>query len=344
MQNLNLQEKIICHINYRDVFNAPVLKTSLIKWLGVDDLKGRYEFDNIINELKYHQLIIEKEAYFAVIGKESIIDDQPRKTALTAELIKKGHGGIKFLSKLPFVKYLGISGSLAADNPTGNIKKDHVDLDLFMIMSNRTLWLFVFFDRILSNLIRILLGDHFYCCNYVTEESFLEISNKNLYTATEIVNLKTIKDRGVFKKFIKKNAWYKHYYPFNSIPVELDNNQSNTWYLQLLVPLNYILFILFILPRTIKKRSLKPILELRLSFDPSVRFNLKRVCNPNGGYQELIRNRFETKFKINFKEHYSKSLIDSCFPLEAARDVQPKKNNYDQEIVKLFDKYNVKEK
>ncbi|MFT7239417.1 MAG: hypothetical protein ACI93L_003518 [Cyclobacteriaceae bacterium] len=208
MQKLSYKENIICHINYRDIFNAPVLKSSLEVWMGILNQHDRNTFDGALQELLFEELIIEKNGYLAVIGKEQIILDQPRKTALTKELIEKGKKGIGFLSAIPFVRYLGISGSLAADNPIKDCDDNHVDLDLFVITARHSMWVFVFIERIFSNIIRKVYSKHFYCFNYVTEESFLELRNQNLYTATELVNLKTLKSKGAYESFFLNSCNY----------------------------------------------------------------------------------------------------------------------------------------
>jgi hypothetical protein len=66
--------------------------------------------------LKDEGLIIEKNGLLAVVGKEEIIDLQEEKSKLTQELIHKGTRLLKLLGKLPFIKFIGVSGSVAADN------------------------------------------------------------------------------------------------------------------------------------------------------------------------------------------------------------------------------------
>ncbi|MEL6560612.1 MAG: hypothetical protein AAFQ94_20640, partial [Bacteroidota bacterium] len=129
---LTLKELIVCHINYRDVFNAPVSKDALKSWtLTHAHANETEDFDSIVGELIEEQLIVEKDGYIAIVGKEQIIENQPQKVKITEELLAKGRSFIKLFSKISFIRYVGVSGSGAAENPTIN-SKDHVDLDLFV--------------------------------------------------------------------------------------------------------------------------------------------------------------------------------------------------------------------
>ena len=203
---LTLKEQIICHINYRSVFNAPVQRDALISWLFHDKNPDEIAlFNTQVNELIAEKLIVESDGYFTAYSKQQVIANQPKKKALTLALIQKGHGFIRYFSKLPFIRFVGVSGSVAAENPTTN-SAAHVDLDLFVICSKKSLWVIFFFERIYTNIVRFVQGENFLCFNYVTDVSFLEVYNQNFFTATEIINIKTLVDKGIYDEFLLKNS------------------------------------------------------------------------------------------------------------------------------------------
>lgn len=335
---LTLKELIICHINYRDVFNAPVSRKALKSWLLSSDNSADTEFfDVCIHDLISEQLIIEKNGFLAVHGKEPIIDNQPEKIRITENLLVKGQSFVKFFSKIPVIKYVGVSGSVAAENPSIS-EEDHVDLDLFVISSKNSLWMIFFIERIITNIIRLFKGDHFYCFNYVTEDSFLEVYNQNFFTATEIINLKTLEDKGVYQEFLRKNAWIRTYYKNDIINSSISSYNQKTGNL-IVRSVNYLFYMAFCIVRGLKKLNLKYAFEFTSKFDPTQKCNLHRISNPNGGYQEKIKERFSSLMQKNFKDYYSSQIIEFLFPLNSSFEFSPEKNAHDLQMAGYFEKY-----
>ncbi len=338
---VSIKEWIIVHVCYRDVFNAPVPIEALKLWIGIRE-DNREISEHALSELKNEKLIIESRGYLACHGNEELILNQKRKSELTMQIIKKGQRGLTILSRIPFIKFVGISGSIAAENPTNDFNKKHVDLDLFVITSKNTIWCLVLIERIFTNLVGFFKGNYFYCFNYVTEESFLEIHNKNFYTATELVNLKPVFDKGVYNKFILCNKWVENYYNKNSIKSNTDFTTSNPFYVQMLIPFNYMFFVLFGILRSLKRFDLTGIRDLNTAFDPNKRFNMHRTSNERGGFQEVIKRRFEELFKDNFKNYYSKKLMEKLFPNRESFTFVPDFQNEDLIIERIFNKYTLK--
>lgn len=340
---VSIKNQIINHICYRDVFNAPVAIESLRWWMGIDH-NSNAVFNQAIEELEDEKLIVCRNGFLAVTEKDRYIDEQVEKSILTKKIISKSKRFLSLFSKLPMIKYIGISGSLAAENPTighAGVNKGTVDLDLFVISSKNTMWILFLFERVFTNFHRRIFGHHFYCFNYVTDETFLEIANKNFYTATELVNLKTVYDDNVYDHFISQNDWHKKYYPL-SISNKVDKFPVDESLLTILIsPINFICFAFFCVGRGIKRLEINPLLEIFGGFNPKQKCNLKRISNPNGGYQHAIKQRYKELYKMNFSEYYSNETIEMLFPLSDSL-VFSKENVYDMEHAELFTKYALK--
>jgi len=339
---LTIKKHIINHINYRDVFNAPVKISELMTWLGVERNEHKtLMFDRAVNELIDEKIIVKENGYLAVFGKQESIQYQKEKRILSGHLIDKGNSVLKIISKLPFIKYIGISGSVAANNPTLD-QSEHLDLDLFVISTKNSLWIVFLFERLVTNFIRLIKGDHFYCFNFVTEESFLEISNKNFFTATEIINLKTVMDKGIYNVFIESNTWYSAYYSNESVKKNDNPDNLSKGLLTLLTPINYLFYMLFCIGRGIKQMDLKVALEFTKKYDPTHKCNLRRISNPNGGYQEAIKKRFTELYQKNFERYNDSNMIDHLFPKEGSYQI-PEGEIDNFEFGQLFSKYSLKE-
>lgn len=230
----NYEKKAILKtIIYSDIFDFPLKKEEIWAYLSVENGKriGREKFYKILNELTNS-----KKAYLRKIndlyclkGRENIVlireqrEKESRGKILAAQKISK------FLSFIPTIKLIGLSGSLSLKNS----KKDD-DIDLFIIVRKNTLWA--------SRLIFVLVLDLFrkrrrkksknisnkFCLNMFIDESSLSFLNErqDLYTAREIVQMKPIFERGnTYEKFITANLWVSRFLP-NSLDRRTKQNPS----------------------------------------------------------------------------------------------------------------------
>jgi hypothetical protein len=55
--------------------------------------------------------------------------------------------------------------------------------------------------------------EHWFCMNYYIDEQALEIREKNIFTAVEIMTVLPLKGNGVFKDFFIANKWTKTFFP-----------------------------------------------------------------------------------------------------------------------------------
>ncbi len=332
---IDIKSIIVFHINYRDVFNAPVLIIDLYKWINASSSDIRFAIDELIKE----KSISELNGYLVVAGKEGIIADQPLKIQLSEKLTKKGERLVRFIKHIPFIKYVGISGSIAAKNPTTNTN-GHVDLDLFIICSDSSLWLLFLFERFYTNLEQLIKGDHFYCFNYVTEESFLTISNKSFYTASEIINLQTLYDNSVIEQFLESNNWYLKYYSPKESELSTKVIQSKRTKVNPLKWLNVFFFYAYNAFRAMKNLDIKKLFLSKREFDPYIRHNYQRISNPNGGYENVIRDKFVQLMHRNFQNYYDDQVVDFLFPDSIIQKNIDQLVDYSaNEIDDLFTKY-----
>jgi len=121
---------------------------------------------------------------------------------------------LPMFQKLPFLSFVGITGSVATAKPK---KEDDIDL-LFTVQKN-TLWLFRPLFLLVLKLRNIPFRrsqqsqkpNHF-CPNILLDHSGLTIpkNRQNITSATDLVLLTPIFDRGDYhRSFLKKNSWAK---------------------------------------------------------------------------------------------------------------------------------------
>lgn len=338
---LDLATRIVLHLNYRDIFNAPVKKGDLLQWLGLR--KNDSNFESTIHYLKTDGNIEEKNGYLCVAGRSNLITEQVQKTKLTQKIIQKRQGAIRFWSKLPFIRFVGLSGSLAAENPTiqrTGILKDSIDIDLFMITAPNTLWLIFFFQRVVHwGLLALgLVPKHFLCINYVMEVPELEIYNKNFYTATELINLKKISGESTYHSLLAENSWFQNYYAVDKFSTDSPFRERRKN--RLLAPINYLFFILLKGVIAIKDRKVTKWSDFHRQFNYEKSYNYRRIAGRNGGFQEQIISKFEQALQKNFPKYYKEELIKVLFPTEFSPTAQDVVSERDaKKMTTIFSKY-----
>ncbi len=313
MKTIPLKTWIVIHVCYREIFNAPVCLQELKAWLGIKE-NNVIDFLDAKSSLVKEGLLVEENGYIVRRGNEGYIEEQPRKNEAATKLIQKGSPLLNLLGKISLIKFIGISGSVAANNPTPDkegFNQGNIDLDIYLVTMDHSLWLLFLLERILSNLSLLLTKKHFYCFNYVTEESFLEITNKSFFTATEFINLKPLNSQSK-SNILVQNLWVgKYYYVENDIDKHL---VERGFFTPVRKVFNVTFFLVYFLMRALKRRKIKVLSWLRFDFDSSFRHNYRRISSPNGGYEISVAKKFTRLFKSGYPEYASDSVIQYLFP------------------------------
>ena len=135
----------------------------------------------------------------------------------TQEKLEKVSNFIKFVSRLPQVKLLGFSGSVAMQNAQASD-----DIDFFVITRKNRMWTARFIPLILASLLgkrRKRAERHAndkICLNLFFEESALEVpkSKRTAFVAHEVLQMKPVIVRGnTYKLFLEANEWVFKLFP-----------------------------------------------------------------------------------------------------------------------------------
>lgn len=119
---------------------------------------------------------------------------------------------VSILKWVPTIEAIFLTGSVAVKNA-----KKNADVDLMILTSFNTVWLT---RGVVFSLLKILKKfKNPICPNIFLDLNHLEIKNKNLYTAHEILQAKCLYDKNkTGYKWLKANNWVKEYLP---LPFEL---------------------------------------------------------------------------------------------------------------------------
>ncbi len=203
---------IIRTLSYFDVFDYPLTLHEIKKYLCCKIDCTNEDFLEIIQSIPIIQV---SNGYYYLLGRQEITQKRSERSVISVKKYAKAIIVSKLLSMIPTIEYIGISGSLSMNNAAATD-----DIDLFFITKKGTLWMsrlavvtMLFFLRQKRNKNERNITDKI-CPNMFMEMGKLKFAKKRRdeYTAHEIVQLKTLFDRGsIYAYFLSKNKWIKNY-------------------------------------------------------------------------------------------------------------------------------------
>lgn len=198
---------------YRAFFKYPLSFHQLATYL-ISKRTFDYDFFNkTIKRLLKNKSVRVKDGKYYVSGVKPLSWDLRAKR--TKRIIKKNRPIFALLASIPWVKMVGITGSVGAYNP-----EKKADVDIFVIASKNRLWLTRGFVVVLLKLAGSYhvhgKKDGKVCPNILVDEEGLAWpkDKRNSYTAHEIILLQPVVNKNdTYLKFLRANKWALEYFP-----------------------------------------------------------------------------------------------------------------------------------
>lgn len=171
-------------MGYFDYFKYPLNKTQIFLFSKVR-ISSDQELDNALEELIGAKKIEHKNGYFSLQHIDDYLSKRLEGEDRFLELENRINKSCKRLSHFPFVKFVGLSGSLSKGYAPPN-----ADIDLFIITQKNRLWICRTLLHLMKKASFLKGSQHWYCMNYFIDETALAIEEQNFFTATELSTLK----------------------------------------------------------------------------------------------------------------------------------------------------------
>lgn len=203
--SLKTARSILKVLSYFDVFNYPLTREEIHFFL-------EHEMESTQLNSTLRQLLTDKYVFalgeFYSLQENPLLWDRRIKGNQNAEqLLKTAYKISHVLYQFPYVRGIGISGSLSK-----NFADRNADIDFFIITASNRLWIARTLMHILKKLSYIIGRQHWFCMNYFIDEDHLEIEERNIYTATELITLIPVCGDQTFQQFFWTNNWASEYY------------------------------------------------------------------------------------------------------------------------------------
>ena len=201
-----LKKSIIRAVVYFDIFHYPMTPLEIRSYIDMPCTEqGLYA---ALNALMKEKVLFKTKEFYQLKHDDSVIAERLRANALAEKQIVRAKKIAAFLSWFPFIKGIAISGSLSKKVAT---RKS--DYDFFIITEKNYLWLCKFMFSIFIRVATLFGFKKYFCLNYAVDESYLEVDEKNIFTATEIATLMPVYGGKLFVDFFAANNWIYEYFP-----------------------------------------------------------------------------------------------------------------------------------
>ncbi len=192
-------------IVYHDQFSYPLSSTELFKWSYNEKLPKARKI-NMSSAGGFH----------FVQGRSGLIRIRRLRLRESQRKLKIAKRAAEYLSKIPSVLMVGITGSLAMMNAD-----KRSDIDFMVVTRKNTLWTTRLLALSLLKRKRVLVrryGERSekdkICLNLWLDETALVWRKRNAFTAHEIAQVVPLANKSsAYEKFVNKNQWIKRYWP-----------------------------------------------------------------------------------------------------------------------------------
>lgn len=167
-----------------------------------------------LEELIHDKTVFRFDEFYSLKNDPSLVQRRRNGNILANAQMKTAVKVAGFLSGFPYVKGIAVSGSLSK-----NFANEKSDIDFFIVTEANRLWIARTFMHLYKKLIFLTGRQNRYCMNYYVDEAGLEIVEKNIFTAMEIVTLKPMQGRSGLDHFMAGNAWTTKYFPAKPVAI-----------------------------------------------------------------------------------------------------------------------------
>jgi hypothetical protein len=211
-----MEKAVLKTLVYADIFDYPLKAWEIHKWL-IGKSATLQQIEKTVGMLEKKNIIQSKGGIYFIKGRSSITRIRTSRESFSRKNLFWAKGVAFIFKIIPWVKMVGLSGSLAMNNA-----KYQDDIDFFIVTQRNRIWI----TRILLLGLLEVLGKRRkkrdskreargkFCINILLEESQLEQYNKDIYIAHEVLQMKPLWSRdNIYTRFLEDNNWV-----FNHLP------------------------------------------------------------------------------------------------------------------------------
>lgn len=201
-----LTNAIIETVAYADIFDYPLTAAEIHRYL-IGQRRSREAVQAALDDnATIAARLRRNDDLYALAGREAIVTTRQQRQRLSSRFWPRARRYGRLIASLPFVKMVAVTGELAMDNV-----RERSDIDYFIVTEHRRLWLCRLFVIGVVHL-AARFGDTV-CPNYLLSERTLAISERDLYSAHEVVQMIPLSGLDTYARFRQLNQWVYDFLP-----------------------------------------------------------------------------------------------------------------------------------
>ncbi len=220
------QESVLKILAYFDVFQYPLKKEEI--GLFLDRAVASNLLDKWLEQLTAENKLFCYNDFYLLQNNPLLahrrIQGNERADTLLVKALKIG----RFLCQFPFVRAVGISGSLSK-----HFADERADIDFFIITKANRLWIARTLMHLFKKLTYLVGRQHFYCMNYYVDENALLLTEKNIFTAIELKTLLPVAGDKTIQQFFAANQWADAWLPACDPQLQQAKDPQASWFKRL---------------------------------------------------------------------------------------------------------------
>ncbi len=205
----NLLRSIFHTLAYSDVFDYPLTAGEVYCYLT----SMSASLEEITQVLAEESLFTRVGPYFTLHGREGIVETRKRRAEVAKRLWPKAVRYGRIIARLPFARMVAVTGSLAMNNTD-----EGKDVDYMIVTAPNRLWLCRALVLLVARFAK--LEDVNLCPNYLVTTSALELKERSLYVAHELVQMIPLSGMEIYREVFRLNNWITEYLPNISMASE----------------------------------------------------------------------------------------------------------------------------
>jgi hypothetical protein len=199
------EQAIARSVLYASLFDYPLTLAQLRQTL----IESRQTPSEILATFRrsasLQELVTYADGYFFPSGQQQLVVERGRREARSRAFLRAHRPLLHLIAALPFVRLVALSGSIAHLN-----LESGGDLDLFIVTRGTRVWS----TAVATVLLAKLLGRRrTLCANFIVADTALTFEPGDLFTASQIINLKPLAGSDTYRRLLDANPYVRRFYP-----------------------------------------------------------------------------------------------------------------------------------
>lgn len=193
-------------VAYADVFDYPLTAGQLHRYLVGVESSPAAVLESLGSANQLSECLDRCGDYYFLVGREEIVETRLRRAAISARAWPMARRYGHFISRLPHVRMVAVSGALTMNNMEAN-----TDTDFFIVTEPGHLWLA---RAMVVALVQVAARrGQIICPNYFLSERNLTLDRRTLFTAHELAQMVPIFGQDTYRRMCRQNSWAIRFLP-----------------------------------------------------------------------------------------------------------------------------------